>query len=468
MRRSIRGRSGGWSSCGMIGVLLCGLAACAGGSGFPKPASILPIPDIQSLFPFPTPRVCLSGDGLSLKRLTDLAREAYVFKSEEASIESALDRVSTVRSNGEVNHIMMMTLPISGGSDWPQGVSEMPLTEEAKLRERMRQDPANSGRDAALTSVLKVKTLYRQTLLFTRYPDFFAWRKPGVAQPSEAEVQTYQLRVLGANSPPAFNKNFYRFLRDQPDYEPKAELFAGRLDGKATEVYPSLHDAVVSLAENTNEIRQLREVVLQAEEKKARENRDILDLEQQIMRLEATEFGNPSTADEAARASERDTNANQVNALKEQLAVQRREFESTVRDYLAEIERLGLEMARIKTQAMAFTPEQQALAKNIQVGVGAVKGTMCESQLLLAMAGYHLQKVGSNWQHEIQGILHQGGQAAIERMRRVALNGAMLPTMLSVLKTEADILEKEVKVYDGLFESRIGGGGSWWNKVPGQ
>lgn len=445
----------------VYGFLVTGLMGCAAGDvvngakiamDLIKTPSGSSFPTLQNPFPFPLPTACLSLQALSW----DLTKEGLAFKDEEAKVESALDRVNTAARLLEAGDLIMTTLPISGGSDWPKKANESVLPEaEVKLRQKLQQNQASSGRNTESTSALKLKALYLQTLLFSDYPDLFALRKLGVANPSEAEVQALQTKVLGGNSSPAFTKVFYRFLQYNPAFEPKAELFVGQLDGKATETYPSLYDAVVSLAENTNELKQLREAVLQAEEKKARKYRDILDLVQRIKKLEAAEFGTPSTADEAAEASKRDTNSGQVDELKEQLKVQEKEFETTVAAYKVEIEKMGLEMAKIKTQAIAFTPEQRALAVNIQTAVDAVKGEMCQTQLLLAMAGYHLQKAAPSWQNEVQAILHQGGPAATERIKRVTLNLATLPANLSVLTTESEVLEKEVKAYDGLFGSRI-------------
>ncbi|CUS37890.1 hypothetical protein COMA2_40079 [Candidatus Nitrospira nitrificans] len=447
-----------------VGVLISGVAGCSGmsdSSGGFIPKTISPISDIVGLplpttgnpFPFPLPTACLS---LGSMMSWDLAKEGLAFKTEEATVESALDRVNTAARIIEIGGLIMKTLPIAAGSAWPkQGDSSVPLTEEGKLRNMLQQDPAHYGRNTQLTSALKLKAMYLQTIFFARYPDLFALRKIGVANPTEDEVQALQRRVLGENSSPIFTKVFYRFLKYNPAFEPKPELFMGKLDGKASEVYTSLPDAVESLAENKHEIKLLREAVLQAEEKKAKEYRDILDLEQRIKQLEAAEFGNPSTADEAAQASNRDTNAGQVEELKQQLAVQKNEFETTVAAYKQEIEKLGLELAKIKTQPIVFNPEQQALAKNIQTAVNAVKGTMCQSQLLLAIAGYHFKEAGPNWQREVQSILRQAGPGAPERIKQITLNIAILPANLSVLTTESGVLEKEVKAYDGLFASRI-------------
>jgi len=465
-------RGGPWgkiSGAAVVGLLGYGLVGCAAGDLAEGVKGAIDVGGrvTGAKFPFPTPAVCLSRETFGFNSMLDLGDEALAFRNEKPTVEAALDRLMTVRSNGEVNHIIMTILPLSEGADWPQKVRDVKTSVgSGKFQDRLQQQPAAYGENVGLTSTLKRKTLDRQNLLFAKYPDWYAVRNPGAVSPSEEAVRTFKARVLGPNSSPIFTRVFHRFLKYHPDYEPKSELFAGRLDGKATETYASLHDAVVALADNKSEIGHLREAVLQAEEKKAKEYRDILDLEGQIKRLESAEFGNPSTTDQAAEASKRDTNAKQVEELKQQLAVQKREFETTVAAYTQEIEKLGIELAKIKAQVTAFTPEQQALGNNIRAVIGAVKGTMCESQLLLAMAIYQFTEAGPQWQSEVESILRQGGPAGSERIKRITLNMATLPTLLSVYKTEAEVLEKEVKAYDGLFESRLaaessgGAGGS--------
>jgi hypothetical protein len=386
----------------------------------------------------------------------DATKEFYSAYQEPPTVESALDRINTSARIIEIGDLIIHTLPISGGSDWPQKVNaSVPTVEEAKLQQTLRQNPAYYSGTAKQTSALKLKAMYLQTILFNKSPDIYAPRKMGAAVPTEAEVKTLATKVLGSGYSPSFTKVFYRFLLYDPAFEPKPDLFAGRLDGKATEVYPSLLDAVVSLAENKPEILQVQESVLQAEEKKAKDLRDILDLSQRIRNLEAAEIGNPSTAEEAVQASERETHAKEIEDLKGQLTVQEEEFKVTVKAYKEELQKLGIEMAKIKTQVLAFSPEQRALATNVQMAVDAVKGTMGQSHTLLSIAGYQLKKAVPNVKNEIKLIARQGGQATNERIKRISVNLAALPTNLSVLTTELGVLNEDAKIYDELFTSRV-------------
>lgn len=458
MRQRVRHRVSRATHVIVAGVLCVGLAGCSGGAGgnFPGADSLkgISIPGM-SLPSIPVP-IHVSLQCMSLDVGKEL-RSAYY--DEVPTVESALDRVNTAARIVEMGNLAITTLPISGGSDWPRKVSgSVPPTEEAKLRQLLQQDPAYYPGTSGQTSALKLKAMYLQTQLFTKYPDLYAPRKMGPAAPAEADVKAAITEVLGAGYSPTFTKVFYRFLQYYPAFKPKADLFAGRLDGKATETYASLLDAVVALADNKPEILQLRDTVLQAEEKKAKEYRDILDLTQRIQKLESAEFGTPSTTQEAVQASDRDTNATQVEELKKQLAVQEQEFTDTVTAYKAELEKLGLEMGKIKTQTVAFTPEQRALAANIQTAVDGVQGVMCQAEVLSAIAGYHIKKAGPNWKKEVQAIARQGGPTANERIRRVTLNLATLPSNLSVLATEVSVLDKEASGYDDLFKSRLADG----------
>lgn len=372
--------------------------------------------------------------------------------NEPPTLESALDRVNTAARVLELGSLILRTLPISSGSGWPVQVNgSVPQADEALLRQRLQQDPTYYAGAAMQTSALKLRAMYLQTVLFKQFPDLSAPRKMGVAAPTERDVNALAAKVLGANHSPAFTKVFYRLLQYNPAFEPKAELFAGRLVGKATEVYPSLLDAVVALAENKPEILQARDSVLQAEEKKEKDRRDISELLLRIQALKAKENGDSAGGQEAK--------AKEVEDLKAQLAVQEEEFKSTVQAYQAELRKLDLETAQIKTQVGAFDPEQRALAVNIQTAVDAVQGTLCQSEILLAIAGYHLKQAGPNWQKEIEQIAAQSSRQqnsiANERVKRLMNNIVSLPTNLSVLMPDLAVLDVEAKVYDNLFSSRI-------------
>lgn len=405
----------------------------------------------------------------------DATKEITIGIREKPAVESALDRVNTAARVIEIGDLIIHTLPISGGSDWPKKVSgSVPMGEEAKLQQILRQDPIFYSGAPGQTSAFKLRTMYLQTLLFNKYPDLYAPRRIGSAVPSEAEVKALATKVLGPGYSPSFTKIFYRFHLFNPAFEPRADLFAGRLDGKATEVYPSLLDAVVSLAENKPEILQAREALLQAEEKKAKERRDIADIVQRIQKLESQEFGHPSTVEEAVKASVRETHAKDIEELKAQLEVAEKEFNETVRSYKEELQKLSIEMAKIKTQLLAFTPEQRALAANIQTAVDAVQGTMCQAEILLGLAGYHLKTALPNWKAEVKTIANQRGQAGSKRIERVTQNLVTLLPSLSILSTELRVLDDDVKAYDELFASRVtmdtaGGdtsGGGWRALLP--
>lgn len=429
-----------------ISGLCMGLVSCEtlpGGGGIPN----LPIPSLSTLNPVDLP-IHLSRQCVSL----DATKEIVFGLKERPSIESSLDRVNTAARIIEVGGLILRTLPISGGSEWPAKVKgSVPLTEERILRQKLQLDPIHYDGAAVPTTALKLKALYLQNVLFEQYPDLSAPRKMGVADPTEAEVKALATKVLGPNSSPTFTKVFYRFLQYNPAFEPKAELFAGRIAGKATEVYPSLVDAVVSLAENKSEILQVREDVLQAEEKKEKERRDIAELIQRIQARKAKENGESTGGQEA--------NAKEIEDLKVQLAVQKEEFKATVNAYQAELKKLDLEMSQIKTQMAAFDPEQRALAVNIQTAVDTVQGTLCQSEILLGLVGYHMERVASNWDQEVKQIAAQsnrhGDRRANERVKRLLDSVVALPTNLFILMQELLVLGEEAKVYDNLFSSRI-------------
>jgi hypothetical protein len=407
--------------------------------------------------------------GMSLDSLIELSSNR-----EPPTVEAALDRVNTAARIVEVGDLIMHTLPISGGSDWPRQVNgSVPFNERTTLEQKLRQDPAYYSGAHGQTSPLKLRALYLLTQLFDKHPDLHAPRRFSATPPSEKDVKELGARILGSGYPPAFTKVFYRFVLYYPDYEPKRSLFAGQLNGKATEVYPGLLAAITSLAENKDELRQISESVQQAEERKAKERRDIADLVQRIHTLEGLEYGNPTTAEEAVKAGERETHAKEIGDLKMQLEVAEKEFDATVQAYKDELQKLSIEMEKIKTQAMAFTPEQRALAANVQRAIDAVQETIVESEALLGKAAWQFKTAYPAWKTEVKMIAQQRGPAGNERIRRVTQNLVTLPSNLSVLFTEVGVLTKEVKGYDDLFSARVtvdtsGGtaeGAGWWTGV---
>lgn len=390
----------------------------------------------------------------------DAAMEAWnVYTSEKPTVEASLDRVNTAARMLDLGGLMLHSLPISAGSEWPRQVKgSVPFTEKGNLEQMMRNDPVkygSYGASATQSSALKVKALYLQSRLFSTYPDLYYEPTFRSKPPTEAEVNALGTKLLGPSYPPAFTKVLYHLLLFNPAFQPKRELFEGRFNGKPAEMYPNVMDAVLSLADDKKELEQLRESMLQVEEKKAKERRDIEETAQRIRQLQSQDAGKPSTAEEAAQRSEPGAHRNEIEELKQQLEIQEKEFEESVKAYKEELTKLSIELAKIKDQSTAFTPEQQALAANVQATVEAVQGSLCDESVLLFIAGQQFYKALPNVKQELRDLFLTQGQTANKRIERVSANLATLPTNLKMFTTELGVQGDDAKAYDGLFKSRL-------------
>jgi hypothetical protein len=268
-------------------------------------------------------------------------------------------------------------------------------------------------------------------------------------------VRAYGTSILGASYNPVFDKVFHRLLVYSPAFKPKREVFTGRFNGKSTEFYPNIMDAVIALADNKKELKQLREGTLQAEEKKAKERRDVEETLQRIGQLKAADFGDPKSADQAVGSGEgAGAHAKEIEQLQATLEVQKQEYEKSLADYHAALDQWWVEVAKIKTQVTAFSPEQRALAANIQAAVETVRGMLTDSKALVTVAGVQFGRAVPRVKDELI-LLGQSGPIAIPRIKRIYTNLVTLPTNITVIKDELGVTSDESKGYDGLFQERL-------------
>jgi hypothetical protein len=262
-------------------------------------------------------------------------------------------------------------------------------------------------------------------------------------------------KVLGAKYNPVFDKVFYRLLLYHPGFEPKRELFTAQFDGKAVEFYPNVMEAVFALAENRDELLKLREAVLQAEETREKAYRDVEESAQRIRQLKAKEFGHPATPEEAAQKSEDSSHAKDLQDLENRFGVEKQEYDKSVAEYTTALQQLSVALGQIKHQAGAFTPEQRALAVNIQAVVDTAQGQLGGTRTLLAIAGIHLPRAVPKVNQELRRIAMVGGDLAVARMKRIYVNGSALPMNVSVVQSESGVLDKDSQAYNGLFVNRV-------------
>src|SRR5262249_16330416 len=123
----------------MIAVaLLGGLVGCQAvpGGGALSAAKAL----VSNPVPIKLSAQCMSWDA---------GKELIAASSEEPTVESALDRVNTAARIIEIGDLIITTLPISAGADWPKKVSgSVSLSEGVALQQQLQQDPGYNTRTA--------------------------------------------------------------------------------------------------------------------------------------------------------------------------------------------------------------------------------------------------------------------------------------------------------------------------------
>jgi hypothetical protein len=141
--------------------------------------------------------------------------------------------------------------------------------------------------------------------------------------------------------------------------------------------------------------------------------------------------------------------------LENQFGVEKQEYDVAVADYKAALQQLSVALEQIKHQVGAFTPEQRALAVNVQAVVDTARGLLGGTRTLLTVAEVHLPRAVPKIKQELRRIATMGGDRAVERMKRIYVNGSALPLNVSVITTESGVLANDSQTYDGLFHNRL-------------
>lgn len=409
---------------------------------------------------------CESGKMMLDMSPTELAKcgwscvkEGYDASKEVPTVEASLERVNTAARLVELGELMLHGLPLSAGSLWPQemrGTLALDMQQAHQmLNEVYGQRPLYRAGSGYQPSPWTARALELQKRLFTSPPDLHYERTYRAKPPSETDVHALGHKVLGTKYNPVFDKVFYRLLLYHPGFEPKRELFTAQFDGKAAEFYPNVMEAVFALAENRDDLLKLREAVLQAEEAREKAYRDVEESAQRIRQLKAKEFGQPATPEEAAQKGEESSHAKEIQDLENQFGVEKQEYDVAVADYKAALQQLSVGLGQIKQQVGAFTPEQRALAVNVQAVVDTARGLLGGTRMLLTVAEAHLPRAVPKVKQELRRIAMMGGDRAVERMKRIYVNGSALPLNVSVITTESGVLANDSQTYDGLFLSRL-------------
>lgn len=356
---------------------------------------------------------------------------------EKPSVEMVLDRINTAARTLELEDIMLRTMPISAASTWPNNAnSEVPKGDQSKLMNIVMADAIFSPGSGFRPSPIRIKVMYEQSIFFESWPDLYYERKYMEKIPSNDAIKEYGKKILGHEYNPVFNKSFVRFLRFTPDFKPKKEHFEGRLDGKTAEFYPSIEDAVISLADNADQLQKIRNDMMDIDADKKKAMRDIADTAREIKELKDKK-GAPA----------------EIKELESQIPVHKKEYDTLAAKYDTLLKAWKIELAKIKQQATAFNDEQRALAVNIQAGVSAIKGLHTDSVALVTIAMLKLPTSIMNLPDEVIQLA-QAPMAAI-RIARIYLNLSSLSENASIIKNELMQTYDEANAMDGLFDSRI-------------
>ncbi|MBP8116161.1 MAG: hypothetical protein KAY09_00385 [Nitrospira sp.] len=385
--------------------------------------------------------------------------EIIVAGNETPTVEASLERVNTAARLVELGELMLQGLPLSAGSLWPQEMRGT-LTLNAQsfnriLQENYSQRTLYAAGLGFQPSPWTGRALELQQRLFTTPPDLHHEPTYRPKAPSAEDVQVLAEKVLGKGYDRVFDKTFFRLILVHPDFIPKREIFTAQFEGKPADVYPNVMDAVLALADNREDLLQFREAVLQGEETCERAYRDVEESVQRIRDLKDRTFGNPATAEEAAKKGDENASSKDLQELEGQYETEKKEYEDAVNAYQVSLQQLGVAVGQIRHQSSAFTVEQRALAINVQAVVDSAQTLLSGTRQLTAIAAVHVPKAILNVRGELQRIASMGGNSAVERMKRIVVNGSLLKPNLSLLASESSVLEAESKPYDELFEKRI-------------
>ncbi len=367
------------------------------------------------------------------------ALETLQATQEPPSVEMVIDRVNTAARVLELEDIMLHAMPFSAGSRWQQdGAKPIPAGDMGKLAAIAAQDAIFSPGSFFRPSAIRIRTLYLQSILFDSAPSLHYQRKYMDAPPDNDAIRAFGIKTLGENYNPVFNPSLYRFLRYTPDFAPQRRHFEGKFEGASAEYFANLEDAVISLADNQEQLLKIRGDLQETDDRKKRAVRDIDDAARQIKKLK----------DEGESK-----NAAEISDVENEMATHRKEYDAAAARYGELLTAWKLELAKVKKQTTAFSPEQRELAVNIQASVDLIKSLDVDATTLILIAMARLPDSLMNMPDELNRLLRS--PLAGERIARILLNVISLRSNMSIIRNDLGQHYAEADAMDGLFASRI-------------
>jgi hypothetical protein len=365
---------------------------------------------------------------------------------EPPSLEMVLERVNTSARALDLGDLILHGIPISAASTWPSEVSRsIPPGEYGKLMGIVLMEAIYNFDSGFNPSPVKIRIMYQQGLLFDDFPSMYYSRKYEDADPSPKSVRDYGKAVMGDAYNDGFYKSFYYFLKFTPAFKPKKKLFSEKFEGEAVDYYPNIREAIISLAENKDALREMLEELETVSEERKVQLRNIDEAMAEIKRLKIKERD--------TKFSERTPIRKEIAERKEEVKLGRNDLNAVNARYRESIKIWKVELASIRGQTAELDEQQRALAINIQHALDAVTELKMQATALVAVAIIKLPQSTLNLPEELKRLARS--PLARLRIERVIANSASLFDNAGIIRGELSLLGAETASMNGLFKKRV-------------
>ena len=366
--------------------------------------------------------------------------------SEPPSLEMVLERVNTSARALDLGDLILHGVPISAASTWPSQVSgNIPSGEYGKLMGSVLQEAIYNYDSGFNPSPVKIKIMYQQGLLFDEFPSMYYTRKFDDVNPSPETVRAYGKAVMGGTYNDGFYKSFYYFLKFTPAFRPKKKLFTEKLNGESVDYYPNIREAVISLAENKEALREALENIETVNEERKVQLRNIDEVMNEMKKLKIKERD--------AKYSEKPPIKKEIDERKGEVKLFRSDLNAINDRYRESIKIWKIELSSIREQTAEFDEQQRALAINIQRAIDAVYGLNVEATALVAVAILKFPQSTMNLSQELRNLARS--PLARIRIERVIANSASLFDNAGIIRGELSLLGAEASSMNKLFKKRV-------------
>lgn len=358
--------------------------------------------------------------------------ELTVCFQETPTIEGCLDKIDTAARVLRIGEYALTKTKIHADSEWPNKLVSIPdpATYDEILRKIYKEGFYKKG-GALEISPTKISAYYYEALLFEPRP--FAL---------ELLAEVIGNRDLSKEERKEVVREVYEQLMGIQEYETKKEIAGGR--GTSSEVHMNVIDAVLSLCDNADEIRAVRDQQLELVSEIAKKEGEIEELKLKLKDEETPD------SDKAELKSEKKIIESDVKKLEKELDVV--------------YDQLKVEMEKVETQTTAFTEEQKKLARACQDVMNSIMGMEAQSVALLTCALYQIYKAVPAMPNELATLAQDMGTAATNpvqaamfalRIMKIKENAFRLPGNAKAIIVQLNNQIKLLKLFSGRFKSRL-------------